>query len=82
MTERQPDERGYFGSYGGRFVPETIMNALEELERQRSSTSSRILRALASGSFCSVANVVVEKVVQRKETANNIQARRGLFCCK
>lgn len=27
-----PDDRGYFGSYGGRFVPETLMPALEELE--------------------------------------------------
>ncbi len=27
-----PDARGYFGSYGGRFVPETLMPALEELE--------------------------------------------------
>jgi len=28
-----PDGRGYFGSFGGRFVPETLMSALEELER-------------------------------------------------
>jgi tryptophan synthase beta chain len=27
----QPDERGYFGAYGGRYVPETLMPALEEL---------------------------------------------------
>ena len=27
-----PDERGRFGEYGGRFVPETLMPALEELE--------------------------------------------------
>ena len=27
-----PDERGYFGEYGGRFVPETLIPALEELE--------------------------------------------------
>lgn len=27
-----PDERGRFGDYGGRFVPETLMAALEELE--------------------------------------------------
>jgi tryptophan synthase beta chain len=27
-----PDARGYFGSYGGRFVPETLMHALSELE--------------------------------------------------
>ncbi|MDI6893661.1 MAG: tryptophan synthase subunit beta [Bacillota bacterium] len=28
-----PDERGRFGEFGGRFVPETLMAALEELER-------------------------------------------------
>lgn len=26
-----PDERGYFGKFGGRYVPETLMPALEEL---------------------------------------------------
>jgi tryptophan synthase beta chain len=28
-----PDSRGYFGQFGGRFVPETLMPALQELER-------------------------------------------------
>jgi tryptophan synthase beta chain len=28
-----PDTRGYFGRYGGRFVPETLMPALGELEQ-------------------------------------------------
>ena len=28
-----PDERGRFGTFGGRYVPETLMAALEELER-------------------------------------------------
>lgn len=32
-THTFPDERGYFGEYGGRFVPETLMPALKELER-------------------------------------------------
>ena len=27
-----PDKRGYFGRYGGRFVPETLMHALFDLE--------------------------------------------------
>ncbi|HAV40508.1 MAG TPA: tryptophan synthase subunit beta [Aquificaceae bacterium] len=27
-----PDEKGYFGEFGGKFVPETLMYALEELE--------------------------------------------------
>jgi len=30
-TADVPDERGYYGDYGGRFVPETLMPALEEL---------------------------------------------------
>jgi len=28
-----PDKRGYFGPYGGQFVPETLMSALRQLER-------------------------------------------------
>lgn len=31
--EGVPDERGYFGGFGGRFVPETLMAPLEELAR-------------------------------------------------
>jgi len=29
-----PDQYGHFGQYGGRFVPETLMSALLELERE------------------------------------------------
>jgi tryptophan synthase beta chain len=29
--ETQPDERGHWGTYGGRYVPETLMAPLEEL---------------------------------------------------
>ena len=29
-----PNERGYFGRFGGKFVPETLMYALEELEEK------------------------------------------------
>jgi tryptophan synthase beta chain len=29
---RDPDRRGYFGTYGGRFVPETLVAPIEELE--------------------------------------------------
>ncbi len=32
IIKRVPDRKGYFGQYGGRFVPETLMPALEELE--------------------------------------------------
>jgi len=30
----KPDLRGYFGAFGGRFVPEVLVAALEELERE------------------------------------------------
>src|SRR6185295_5179721 len=32
-TEAMTQERGRFGPYGGRYVPETLMAALDELER-------------------------------------------------
>jgi tryptophan synthase beta chain len=35
-----PDERGYFGFYGGRFVPETLLPALLELESMYNDASS------------------------------------------
>ncbi|NPA33158.1 MAG: tryptophan synthase subunit beta [Aquificae bacterium] len=31
---KYPDERGYFGPFGGKFVPETLMFALSELEER------------------------------------------------
>jgi tryptophan synthase beta chain len=31
-SEHEPDERGHFGRYGGRFVPEALIAALDELE--------------------------------------------------
>jgi len=30
--EHQPDRQGHYGDYGGRFVPETLMGPLQELE--------------------------------------------------
>ena len=32
-TQTWPDVRGRFGPYGGRYVPETLVAPLEELER-------------------------------------------------
>jgi tryptophan synthase beta chain len=31
---RDPDARGYFGAFGGRFVPETLVEPIAELERE------------------------------------------------
>ncbi len=45
-----PDARGHFGAFGGRFVPETLMAPLEELERayRRAGADRRFARALAA----------------------------------
>lgn len=40
MIYQQPDEQGRFGRFGGRYVPETLMEALFELERQFQSAWS------------------------------------------
>ena len=37
MQPSLPDQRGYFGDFGGRFVPETLMHALCELEQAYSA---------------------------------------------
>ncbi|MEK5103081.1 tryptophan synthase subunit beta [Cytobacillus sp. FSL M8-0252] len=33
-TTTLPDEKGHFGTYGGRYVPETLMQAILELEKE------------------------------------------------
>jgi tryptophan synthase beta chain len=33
ISRRDPDSRGYFGEFGGRFVPETLVEPVEALER-------------------------------------------------
>ncbi len=33
-TESMPDAQGHFGPYGGRYVPETLMHPLQELEAE------------------------------------------------
>jgi tryptophan synthase beta chain len=34
LTANMPDEQGHFGPYGGRYVPETLMHPLKELENE------------------------------------------------
>ena len=34
VAENLPDAHGHFGQFGGRYVPETLMNPLQELEEE------------------------------------------------
>src|SRR5215468_10535320 len=49
MTTSWPDRSGHFGPYGGRFVPETLMQALDQLtdEYARAREDSRFQAELA-----------------------------------
>jgi tryptophan synthase beta chain len=38
-TVKVPDQNGRFGIFGGKYVPETLMNALEELEQAYQTTT-------------------------------------------
>jgi tryptophan synthase beta chain len=33
IPRRDPDSRGYFGDFGGKYVPETLVEPVEQLER-------------------------------------------------
>ena len=34
LAESLPDATGHFGPFGGRYVPETLMHPLQELEEE------------------------------------------------
>jgi tryptophan synthase beta chain len=55
---KKPDARGYFGEFGGRFVPEVLIAALDELERAMTG-------AFADPSFWDEYNTVLRDFVGR-----------------
>src|SRR5579862_1218412 len=54
----KPTKRGYFGDFGGRFVPEVLVGALEELERA-------MTKAFADPAFWSEYHEVLRDFVGR-----------------
>ena len=55
---KKPDARGYFGDFGGRFVPEVLIAALDQLERAMEG-------AFADPSFWNEYNAVLRDFVGR-----------------
>ena len=47
-----PNARGWFGEFGGRFAPETLMAPVEELEKAYSAAKND-LRFSPSSTYCS-----------------------------
>jgi tryptophan synthase beta chain len=58
VFETGPDSKGHFGPYGGRYVPETLMAPLEELEAAYRS-------AAADPSFCAELTKLLETYAGR-----------------
>ena len=56
--KKYPNKKGYFGEFGGKFVPETLMHALEELELE-------LAKALKSKAFLEEFNYYLEKYAGR-----------------
>ncbi|MCA1035412.1 tryptophan synthase subunit beta [Bacillus infantis] len=54
-----PDEKGHFGKYGGRYVPETLMQAVTELEEEYK-------KALQDESFTKELNSLLKDYVGRE----------------
>ncbi len=46
---RVPDATGHFGPYGGRFVPETLVHALDELAAEYESSRTDAACVPSSG---------------------------------
>ncbi len=71
ITRRDPDARGYFGAFGGRFVPETLVEPIEELERA-------YFAAREDAAFCAELDRLLKHYVGRPtplyETARLAQA--------
>jgi len=55
---KRPDARGYFGDFGGRYVPEVLIAALDELERA-------VERAFADAAFWDEYHAVLRDFVGR-----------------
>ena len=68
-----PDERGYFGEYGGQFVPEVLVAPLRELE-------ANAKEAFADATFWSAFHALLRDYVGRPTTlwtASNLSAECG-----
>jgi tryptophan synthase beta chain len=58
ITRRDPDARGYFGEFGGRFVPETLVEPIEALDRA-------YREAREDAAFCAELDRLLEHYVGR-----------------
>ena len=54
-----PDRTGHFGEYGGKFVPETLMALIEDLEK----VAAGFVEASQNGALESSLNITLDAVV-------------------
>src|SRR2546422_8261815 len=80
MTDLRAATPGRFGPYGGRYVPETLMAALEELDRVHEA-------AKRDPSFWTELNALLKDYVGRDRKSTRLNSSHGyisyaVFCLK
>ena len=81
MTEtrfgrRDPNARGYYGAYGGKFVPETLVAPVEELQ-QAYLEAGRTTRSSRSSIGCSrTTSAVPRRSTRLRGCARRSRSRR------
>ena len=58
VGRRDPDARGYFGRFGGRYVPETLVEPIEQLAREYMAVRVDAAFRSACGNCSSITSVV------------------------
>ena len=76
-TVHDPDARGHFGVYGGRFVPEALMAVIEEVTAGLREGPRRSDVPRRAGSACSGTTAVVRRRCTRPSASPTTPAARG-----
>ena len=51
MTYNQPNNKGFYGQFGGQFVPETLMTAVKQLEEAYEEMKNNIIPIETESSY-------------------------------
>ena len=74
-TVRLPDERGHFGEFGGQFVSETLMHALDELREALNSEHAEGINDEMGDVFFSCVNLARHLGLDAEETLRHSTAK-------
>jgi len=79
-SPHDPDENGHFGKFGGRFVPETLMPALEQLRKQLTPEAGQAIFLRQQGEIIIEAldETFAEMLLNAKEGNTGQHLKKGI----